>query len=264
MKYIICSGWWSSEPADDGRKERMGDESIRAPEFHHLWYKAIIKYTNPEKIIIIDSCSPNPPPLQKEDSRIEYIRLNTNPGHSTNHSGVYCGYTRAILLGLEYVLQCDADYFVYVEQDALIYGNGIVENCISKMEKDIMLGSGQGTPQKIQQSFFIIKKRRIREFVNRLHKIKIPDSNISPEEKFCIAANRLPVDILLFLRNSIFKTSLLKDLKYKIDNTFRDYDHVPFGYGRKRPLDLSVPFFYFQHGSRKEIREFSKLIEQAS
>ena len=87
----------------------------------------------------------------------EFLSLPLNAGHSTDHKGKYSGWMRSILLGLEYAYLSDTEYFVYVEQDALLYGDNIVEKCIDKMTKPYMFGSGLGTKQPLQQSFFIIR-----------------------------------------------------------------------------------------------------------
>lgn len=254
-RYVIVSGWWCPDDGEDSRRKLLGDDYIRSAEFHKVWYAAVDKYTNPEKILIVDSASPQPPPLNGDDPRVEYVRLSLNAGHSTNHQGKYCGYTRAILVGLEYALQCDADYLVYVEQDALVYGDGIVEHCINRMSHPYMFGHPRGTVQRLQQSFFIIKLDSARRFIQRLHSIAARDGEVSPEEKFHIAASKGPVALLCYLGQRREKKAYQR-LDWKITPWLRNYDFLPMGYGRSRPVDFGEPFFYFQHGDREEVSKF--------
>ena len=69
------------------------------------------------------------------------IRLPRNPGHATVHTGHYSGWTASVLYSLEYALAADIDYLVYVEQDVLLYGQGIIEHCIARMRKPLMFGT---------------------------------------------------------------------------------------------------------------------------
>ena len=80
MSYIISSGWWC-----DGSGQHAGslcnssDNIIRKEEFFDLWYYSIDKYTDPKKIIIIDSNSPVKPFIA-DDPRIEWVSLIKNFG----------------------------------------------------------------------------------------------------------------------------------------------------------------------------------------
>jgi hypothetical protein len=258
MKYIIFSGWWCPEEGADTRDQLLGDDFIRSADFHRLWYNAIDKFTVPEKIVIVDSGSPTKPPLAEHDPRLEYLSLNHNAGHSTNHVGKYCGFTRAALIGIEYALQCDADYAVYVEQDALIYGDGIIEHCIGKMKRPFMFGHSAGTAQRIQQSLFVIKLSAARGFLDRIHAIKDRDGAVSPEEKFHIAACFGPANALAHLAKNRKKFPYTK-VDWGITSRVRNYDFLPIGFGRSRPMDFEQPYFYFQHGSQEELANFVKL-----
>lgn len=255
MRYVIGSGWWCAQDSDE-RHSLFGDDVIRSRDFHRLWYASIDKYTSPEKIIIVDSCSPVRPELNDRDPRLEFISLSLNAGHNTCHTGKYCGWIRAVLLGMEYAMQCGADYYVYVEQDALLFGDGIVEHCISKMTRPVMLGSGAGTPQKIQQSMFIIRHDAVRRFMHRIHQIDFSDKEVSPEEKFHIAASRGAPRLLAGVHRRAGSGALFKWLDWQAWKYLRDYDVLPFGYGRARPIDFGDAFFYLQHGDRAEIDSY--------
>ncbi|MBU3070888.1 hypothetical protein KOI40_13760 [Aestuariicella sp. G3-2] len=259
MKYVIGSGWWCAPPEEDERELLIGDDVIRGSDFHKLWYKSVCEYTDPEKILIVDSCSPIKPPINMDDDRVELVRLNINAGHNTNHKGKYCGCVRAMEIGLLYTLMCEADYYVYVEQDALLYGSGIIEHCVSKMKKPIMFGSGSNTPCRTQQSFFIVRKDAIWGFLKSLNSIPYTDSQINPEEKFHIACSLVPSIIQSWVYMHSSNNSFLKWVDWQFFKFFRGWQVLPVDYGRVRPLDMKRPFFYFQHGGRVEIDEYLEL-----
>jgi hypothetical protein len=240
----------------DTRTELLGDNSIREKSFHHLWYQSIDKYTSPEKIIIVDSHSPVKPDINQQDARLQLISLNVNAGHSTNHIGKYCGYTRAILVALEYALQCDIDYFVYVEQDALLYGEGIVEYCIEQMTAPIMYGSGEGTNGLLQQSFFIIRKDAILSFVNKLNAIQYTDNELSPENKFHIASSFLGGHVSAFIKKHDKSSKICHFLDWQLFKYAKNWQNLPIAYGRSRPINFADNYFYFQHGNEQEILDY--------
>lgn len=259
--YIITSGWWCSGIANHfDRTKRIGDESIRTQEFHHQWLAAIKRFTNPEKIFIVDSNSPVPCPVDPSSEVI--VSLLDNAGHPSMHSGKLSGVSYAHILGMTLAYVNDADFWVYVEQDALIYGDGIIEKCIEKMRGDYMFGSGDGTPQPVQHSLMVMRKDAIPVFVKRFCAIDARDCEISPEIKFAIATSK----VLSMLPTWVYKIDgkagpsvdlrrRFLDVMFKI---FRGFDEVPFGYGRARPIDFDSEFFYFQHGSFEEIDQFDK------
>jgi len=259
MKYIIGSGWWCTDKSQETRAELLGDDEIRGQNFHKLWYEAINKYTSPEKIIIVDSNSPTKPILNNKDDRLELVSLNVNGGHSTNHVGKFCGYTRAILLSLEYALQCEVDYFVYIEQDALIYGKGIIEHCINEMNKPYMFGSGDDTAGVLQQSFFIMRRDAIVNFRNKLVAMSETDNELSPENKFHIACSHGSEKLLAHIKKKSLTSSFYKRLNWQCFKNLRNWQELPIGYGRVRPLDFQAPYFYFQHGCKDELASYLTL-----
>jgi hypothetical protein len=178
--YMIGSGWWCTEnaPRVPGRPYH-GSDVIRTAEFHHLWSAVLDELTSPKGVLLVDSASPSPPPITNRTYRS--ITLPRNPGHASVHTGHYSGWTASVLHCLEYALSADIDYLVYVEQDVLLHGQGIIEHCIERMRKPLMFGSGAGTPQPLQQSFFIVRKDGMRAFLAGLHAIGQPDRVIVPE-----------------------------------------------------------------------------------
>ena len=157
---------------------------------------------------------------------------------------------RTCFLGVAYECKCDEDYFVYVEQDVLLHGENIIEYAISKMKHSFMFGNGLGTPQSLQQSFFVIHRSAFQIFLNNIDKIKYSDKLVYPELKFA----RIQLDwIPNFLTNT--KIGVL----WRRATRCFWYDWLPFGYGRARPINWDDPYFYFQHGSKEEVKTYMKL-----
>jgi hypothetical protein len=185
VKYVIGSGWWCTHECSwRSERKRLGDDLIRTATFHALWYKAVDRFTDPCKILIVDSASPVRPPIREDDPRIEVISLDQNYGHSTSCQAKFCGYTRSCMMGVAYAWLCDADYFVYVEQDCLLYGEGLIEHAIERMRRKYMFGDGTGTLQPLQQSLFIIARSAFRSFLDAMDRIRETDGEVSPEVKF--------------------------------------------------------------------------------
>jgi len=257
-KYIITSGWWSiGDDKLDTREILRGDSYIRDRDFHQEWFRVVNRYTNAKKIYIIDSNSPIKPILNKEKEIL--VELINNAGHSTNHIGKLSGVSRAHILGMSLAMvNEEIDYWVYIEQDALIYGENIIEKAIENMKKPYMFGYGLGTPQPVQQSFMIIKREYILDFINRFYAITSTDNEISPEVKFAIASSKLLSFIPEFFYKQMETNNIIKHIMWTIIKYFRGFDYIPFGYGRVRPIDFSKSHFYFQHATKKELKCFLK------
>lgn len=254
---MIASGWWCSNDVND-RSESFGSGAQRKSEFHSLWHESISTFTNPEQIVIIDSASPILPELKTKET---WISLTTNFGHSTKHIDRLCGVSRSFVLSLMYCLMNDYDYWVYVEQDCLLFGDGIVENEIGKDKKGLLFGSGSGTPQPVQHSFMIIRKDKILSFVGSYLKIKAPDRSISPEVKFAIAASiwlkYIPELYFVWMeKRQGFIAKLMRKLFWKLYMVSPGYQKISIGYGRDRPINFNDKWFYFQHGSDSELQAY--------
>src|SRR5437763_1104853 len=124
-KYVVTTGWWCVENTSvrDTRRVAVGSDEIRGATFFKKWHAAVDRFTRPVKILVVDSNSPTLPELPP-DPRIELLRLDRNAGHPSNHTGRLSGVTLAHICGMAYAFCCDVDYWVYIEQDALIYGDG--------------------------------------------------------------------------------------------------------------------------------------------
>lgn len=256
-KYIIGSGWWCNEQEDDGREQFLGSEDIRKSSFHQLWYESINRFCSPQKIVIVDSNSPIKPEINRNDQRIELLSLNVNARHSTNHIGRFCGYSRAIIVALAYAEMCDADYFVYVEQDALLFGDNIVEHCIEIMKTPVVFGESKNCPGKIQQSFFIIKTSYIKTFLQRLKEIPYSDYDLNPEEQFSIAASKGSVRLLSWVAWKKKQNKLFSKIDWQLTKRCKQWASLPIGYGRSRPINFEDDHFYFQHGTPGELERYN-------
>jgi hypothetical protein len=251
---LVTTGWYSSTAPRSYRTK--GDDSIRGVDFRPLWWRSLDTFAAPAHVLIVDSASP----VKVDDAsftatRIERIELLMNPGHSQNGATHYSGYMAGVILGLEYALLNDVDMFVYVEQDALLFGERIIERTKSALRRrDLVFGGTSDVD--IQQSFFAANKRGIRQFLKALHAIDFPDKRVAPEHKFMFAGTRmLPAPLVrLAVHTSIDKLRRLGLVLFStICKLCRNYEILPFGYGRERPINFADDVFYFQHGTVEEI-----------
>lgn len=253
-KYVIGSGWWSSALAADAvnpKRKILGDDQIRAPAFFDTWLNTILENSTPYEIAVVDShAEQKPDPNQM--ARVKWIELPFNARHATEHVGRWCGWTRSVLVSGQYALAADAEYFVYIEQDCLIGGKGVIEHCIAQMKKGIMFGDGRGTPQPIQQSFFIVHRKALPGFLRNLVALTHVDAELSPEWKFVFATSRPWV---LASNLGLLQKRKIKGLARRVAARAH-FDVLPIGSGRVRPIPMNQPFFYFQHGTAEELERF--------
>lgn len=260
-KYTITSGWWCDNDFSDDRKNKFGNSELRKVDFFYKWYNSVKENTSPTNICIIDSHSPIKPDISRFKD-ITWIEMDRNAGHSTNHDGKYCGVSLSFLTSMMRIYCSDVDYWVYIEQDALLKGRGIIEHAIDNMNgANIMYGSGWNTPQPVQQSLIIVKREYIPKFIYEYCSIESKDSEISPEYKFAIACTpflRLfPEVAFKNVDNGNLLSKIFAKFSFILSNScFSEAKPLPFGYGRVRPIDFSDEFFYFQHGSEKELFDY--------
>jgi hypothetical protein len=257
---LVTSGWYASgEPRN---YHTDGDDFIRSPAFRPLWWKSLDRFVKPEHVFIVDSHSPvKPDDAACTSTPFQRVELLINPGHSQNGRTHYCGAMAAMLMGLEFALHNDVEMFLYIEQDALLYGDAIVEKTKRALRrKDLVFGKSSALD--IQQSFFGANKRGIRQFLSQLHSIKFSDKQVAPENKFMYAGARfLPsatVDLAVYTPvDKLRRAGLI--LYSMVCTMCRNYEFLPFGYGRERPVNFNDDVFYFQHASIEEIAQYRKL-----
>ncbi|HLW25822.1 MAG TPA: hypothetical protein VKT22_15815 [Steroidobacteraceae bacterium] len=255
---LVTSGWYASNGARSYHTQ--GDELIRGVGFRPLWWRSVDTFLRPEHVLIVDSASP----VKADDASltttsVRRLELLMNPGHSQNCVHHYCGAMAAIILGLEYALHNDVDMMIYLEQDALVYGEDIVDRIKGALRRhDLVFGAGQ---PEIQQSLFAARKPGIRRFLGALHAIRFSDKQVSPEQKFMFAASRgLPSWAILPAVHS--DNPRIKGAGLKVFSTLcalaRNHAFLPFGYGRTRPMDFTDEVFYFQHGTSDEVASYRR------
>jgi glycosyltransferase involved in cell wall biosynthesis len=194
--YIIGSGWFvcdlitnDVEKLTVEHQHKYGGKSCRNSNFSKLWLENILYYCKklPDKIIIVDSNSP-----VKLDNfvllndLVEIVDLINNPGHSLycEQKGIVSGWEKSVIMGAMYALMNSVDYYVYIEQDSLVFGYNwlnIIINNMRKNNKQICFHSGNETPHKIQVSLIVVSKDFLPTFITRL--IEFNDNFKSDESK---------------------------------------------------------------------------------
>lgn len=236
-KIIVGSGWWCNETPSDWN---IGDGSTRTRAFFRQWLEQVETCLAPERIHITDSASPLKP-AERTHPGITWTELDRNYGHANDIrtgrvDAKYCGFTLSVFLGAAYALACNADYYVYVEQDCLIFGDDFLQRAIADHPEQILVGrptengvglNGGVAAPMIQQSLMVVPKARLLEFMNGLLAGEQSDGEVSPEIK-----------MKRFMPNLGFLG-------------------IPFG--RSRPIDFSAPAFYAQHLTLDELERFQRL-----
>lgn len=267
----IGTGWYSS--SEERKYVNYGDDLIRSPDFRPLWWSCIKRFVKPDAVIIVDSASPV---KSVEDNNpgcpVKVIELTINPGHSVVCPYHYSGWTSSVILSLEYAFACNADIYLYVEQDVLLYGDDLVNQIYIELSKaSFVFGNGLSTPQILQQSFFAIHRRGMRRFLRGLHSIEQHDRDLSPETKFHIATASVVWSWLIlfvyrikdvYLFNNRLGKSFINHCLNLLFRLSRNYGLWSFGYGRTRPLDFNKNIFYFQHGSVDELKAYDDLFNR--
>lgn len=268
--YIIGSGWWCTEV--DNREARFlnGDDAIRGKAFHNVWAEAVSKFTNPLAVFIVDSKSPIKAEWRHDLLPIQVCELPVNLGHASSiKTGKFCGWTASVLLSMQYAALSHADFYVYVEQDVLVYGKGLIEAAIESMGDDVdyLFGKSENSTQPLQQSFFIIRKSGIDQFVSNMNAIKYSDAQISPEVKFALSTSYFFNWLPKFVFRQYPGTKLGKIVRrvvVALSKIIGRYQYVPYGFGRSRPIDFNSQNFYFQHGDQQELKSYIEKMNAGS
>jgi len=237
-KVVVGSGWWCADSPHDWT---IGSPATRSVAFFNIWYQQLMRCFKPECVVITDSASPVKPDYRSYPA-IRWIELDRNYGHANDlRTGrirtKYSGFTRAVINGAMYALCCDADFYVYVEQDCLLKGEDFLSHAVGDAAEDILMGrvteKGRGlggTPAAPmpQQSLVIVRNVGLARFIEGIVNAPYTDGELSPEK---VMHDRLaPIG---FLR-------------------------VP--YGRSRPIDFERSHFYAQHLNADELQRFLSLI----
>lgn len=256
---LVTTGWYAS---DESRSYRTkGDDLIRGVGFRPLWWRSLDTFIKPKHVLVVDSASPiKPNDSAYTSTDCRHVELLINPGHSQNTKSHYSGWTAGMILGLEYALNNDVEMFLYVEQDVLVFGDSIIEKTKNALRrKDLVFGAGSFVD--VQQSFVAANKKGIRHFLSALHAINYSDKQIAPEHKFMFAASRFLPSPLLALAEfreapKLRRAGLL--LFALACSLSKNYEVLPFGYGRARPINFNDDAFYFQHGTADEVSRYKQ------
>ena len=237
-KVVVGSGWWCSDSPHDWT---IGSSATRSVAFFEIWYRQVMCCLQPERIVITDSASPIKPDYLSYPA-VHWIELDRNYGHPNDlRTGRirtrYSGYTRAVINGAMYALCCDADFYVYVEQDCLLKGEDFLSNAVGDAAEDILMGrvtekgrglGGAPAAPMPQQSLVVVRNVGLPRFIEGIMNAPYTDGELSPE---MIMHDRLAT--VGFLR-------------------------VP--YGRSRPIDFERSHFYAQHLDDDELQRFLSFI----
>jgi len=232
MNYLIGSGWWCSNENDWHHDQAP---SMQKLQFSNYWLEFVRKFTNSQKILIVDSNSPVKPPFLGQPD-IEYINLLKNfdetPGYFSIFQTLRTGATSAFFLGGFYALLNNMEYFVYIEQDCFISGHGIVEYAIENMKNaNFSCGLrgnrvGKLCPNETETSFVIVRTSHIAEMFDKYINMPFNKEREWPECKYF-------------------------DLRDLIG-----WKELPFGFGRLRPIDMDSKFSYAQKMNTQDMERY--------
>lgn len=235
MKYIIGSGWWcdgSGEHKRSKRERNTSSNETRKLGFHDLWYHCVHKYSSPEKIFITDSASPVAPKWRDDEVVVPLLG-------NYEYDGIWLtGWARSLINGAYYALMNnDIEYYVYVEQDCLIIGEGIIEHVISHMEKK-KANFCYGTTiddYKIDTSFVFVKRDFIFDFIRHYLRGQDVLDKPYPERMFQYISKQRATRVT----------------------------PLPFGYGRSRPIDMDKDMFYAQRWTDEELKKIKEKVYES-
>src|SRR5436190_1113546 len=243
FRRCICPATCRDEPAHAFQCRRLSDDVARprSVAFFNIWYRQVMHCLQPERIVITDSASPVKPDYLSYPA-VHWIELDRNYGHPNDlRTGRirtrYSGYTRAVINGAMYALCCDADFYVYVEQDCVLYGEDFLTHAVGNATEDILMGrvteqgrglGGRAAAAMPQQSLVVVRGAALPRFIEGIVNAPCTDGELSPE---------------LIMHDRLAPVGFLR---------------VP--YGRSRPIDFERGHFYVQHLDEDELRRFLSLI----
>src|SRR5258708_62906 len=139
---LVATGWYAAHGPRSYRTK--GDDIIRGVGFRQLWWRSLDRYAAPGHVFIVDSASPvKPADAACTSTRFQDVELLRDAGQAENGKTDYCGYMAGVILGLEFALHNDVEMFLYVEQDALLFGDDIVAKTKNALRrKDLVFGRG--------------------------------------------------------------------------------------------------------------------------
>ena len=196
---------------------------------------------NPHRIVVTDSAAPEKPDY-RSFTNIHWIELDQNYGQPNDIrvgriQAKYSGFTRAVINGAMYALCCEADFYVFVEQDCLLYGDDFLNRAVANSNEDILLGpptkNGKGLKGSVaapmlQNALVIVRRTGLERFIDAILGAPWTDGEVSPEQTM---KRRMP-----------------------------PYGLIGIPFGRSRPIDFKEPNFYVHHLDDNELHRFLELI----
>ena len=228
-KYIVGSGWFCTA----GQAARFGSRYSRTVEFREsLWKPLLFRYSSPAALIIVDSSSPISLP---HDSRERVVTLTDNFQVLPTRLN---GWMRGFLLGAHFAYCCHADFF-YVEQDCLAVGPWVQRT----YEYAESIGFGKFLAGNVWHTYPLRHRRK------RPMRRKVP---WELQQSLIFVPRRLIPELLY--RIAMAKIPCSEDQMSKCGVEF---DFLPFGVGRIRPLPINDEVVYAQHLSDDETLMFA-------
>lgn len=233
MDYVIGSGWYCK--SKDQYASRFYKDLHNVYDMSEKWYDNVRSLTHPKKIVVVDSCSPVKPKFFGAKD-IEYITMyenlhvpcKTSRGLGSRGLVAINGAFRQTMIGAFYALLCDAEFFVWIEQDVLLRGDGIVEEAISNMgNSDFSSGITTYMPDglpRVESAFMIFRCSSLVRMCHHFIEDIVPESEDAIECKFAYLTSK-------FL-----------------------WRKFPFDGGKDRPLDLSADYVFVHKPNDDEIR----------
>ena len=233
-KVVVGTGWWSSDESCDWH---LGAPITRSVAFFDTWYRQVMNCIGPDRIVITDSNSPIKPDWRSYPG-VHWIELDRNYGHPNDlRTGriktKFSGYTRSVINGAVHAYCCDADYYVYVEQDCLVRGEGFLEMAIGDATADILLGArteggvgieGKPAAPMFQNSLIIVSSVGLERFITGI--IGAPQGD-----------GELSIEVIM-------------------ERQCAPFGEIAIPYGRSRPIDFETTCFYAQHMTDEELEHF--------
>jgi hypothetical protein len=237
-KVIVGSGWWCDNRPHDWT---IGSPITQSVIFFKLWYRQVMQCLNPHSIVVTDSAAPEKPDY-RSFTNVHWIELDRNYGQPNDIrvgriQAKYSGFTRAVVNGAMYALCCDADFYVFVEQDCLLYGDDLLNCAVADSNEDILVGrpteggkglKGSVAAPMLQNSLIIVRRAGLERFIDAILGAPWTDGQVSPEET---VRRRMP-----------------------------PYGLIGIPFGRSRPIDFKEPNFYAHHLDENELHGFLELI----
>lgn len=224
MNYIIGLGWWcDGSGKTEASKWNNSTDEIRRVGFFDDWYRSVSKNTNPVKIVAVDSKSPIKPDFAALG--IETIEMVGNYLHPDFGLKYVSAATRQVFMGAWYAFFNKAEYFVWVEQDCLLHGEGIIERAIENMgDADYSMGTWRHE-YKLETCFMVFR---------------------------CAS-------LMKILQGFLESTAPVPELRYWGLRNHLKFIPMPFGYGRNRPIKWDDEHFFAQHLTGYDLEMFRSI-----